>query len=251
LTIASTAGPGIWSVNGSNAYYNGGSVGIGTSTPSALLHVNSSATASSVLGAFLQPSLLPDGFARIYLGRTPTANGCATFTYNFDAFTPSDSFLSLGLYNSSFSLNISGDGNVGIGTIYPQSKLHVAGNILCGGSVAANVVKVGSSAELFAPGGEENLRIIRGTVLANGSRLSGSGFTVTRIGIGQYSVSFDVEFPTAATITATFSSRGTTDGRFIRVTENYPTSKLYIFDVLAMNGVPTDDAFNFIAIGPR
>lgn len=40
LTLASSAGPGVWSLNGSNAYYNGGSVGIGTNNPLMALDVN-------------------------------------------------------------------------------------------------------------------------------------------------------------------------------------------------------------------
>jgi len=40
LTLASSAGPGVWSLNGSNTYYNGGNVGIGTNNPLRLLDVN-------------------------------------------------------------------------------------------------------------------------------------------------------------------------------------------------------------------
>lgn len=118
-----------WLLSGANTYFSGGNVGIGTSTPTALLHVNSAATTGSVLGALLQSGLPSGGINQIYLGRTPTGNGCSTLTYSYDGETPDNSLLSLGLYNSSFTLNMRGDGNVGVGTTTPDQRLHVQGNL--------------------------------------------------------------------------------------------------------------------------
>jgi hypothetical protein len=39
LTVVSSGGAGVWSLSGASAYYNGGNVGVGTSTPAALLEV--------------------------------------------------------------------------------------------------------------------------------------------------------------------------------------------------------------------
>ena len=115
VTIASSGGgSGPWATLSGNTYYTGGNVGIGTTTPTVPLHVNSSATASSVLAALLEPSLVNNGFNQIYLGRTPSDNGCATFTYTHSEIVGTVG-LSLGLYGKSYMLNLDGRGTVGIG----------------------------------------------------------------------------------------------------------------------------------------
>lgn len=121
------SGSGPWLTSGANTYFTGGNVGMGTATPTFPLHLNSSASGSAVLAALLQPGLGNGGFNQLYLGRTPSGNGSATLTFTYNATTPADSLLSLGLYNSSFTFNVRGNGNVGIGTMTPGSKLDVAG----------------------------------------------------------------------------------------------------------------------------
>ncbi len=120
-------GSGPWQTLNNNAYYNAGRIGIGTSTPSFPLHLSSTAAASGVLEALLQPNLANGGFNQIYLGRTAAGNSCGTFTYSYNASTPANSLLSLGLYDSSFSLNVLGNGNVGIGTTTANRHLVVSG----------------------------------------------------------------------------------------------------------------------------
>ncbi len=61
-------------------------------------------------------------------------------------------------------------------------------------------VKLGSNAELFCPGGGENLRIIRGTVQPNGAILFGSGFTISRTQPGRYIVSWTTSFAQVPTV---------------------------------------------------
>lgn len=117
-----------WLLNGANTYFSGGNVGIGTTTPTFPLHVNSASTANSVLAALLEPNLTGGGYNQIYLGRSGAGNGCGTFTYTYDAANPPLSLLSLGLYGNSFTLNLRGNGNVGIGTGNPQAALDVRGN---------------------------------------------------------------------------------------------------------------------------
>jgi len=139
-------------------------------------------------------------------------------------------------------MRITGDGtvniccNLGIGTITPQAALEVRGNI-----------KLGGIGQYFAPGGEENLRIVRGVVGATGNIIVGSGFTVTKgaTNSGQYTVTFNTPFsgPPAVTATAELGA-STTAG---------VTSSSANFQIYGLNdGVfATDRAFHFIAIGPR
>jgi hypothetical protein len=153
------AGGGPWQLKGANTYFAGGNVGIGTSTPGVPLHLSSSGSGSSVLAALLQPGLDNGGFNQIYLGRTGAGNACSTFTYVYNEATPSQSYLSLGLYNSSFTFNVRGDGNVGIGTTTPAAKLDLAGDglvrgrlevggpLVMNGELRGNLVMSGATSE--------------------------------------------------------------------------------------------------------
>ena len=75
------------------------------------------------------------------------------------------------------------NGNVGIGTTSPNAKLQVNGDI-----------RLGTSGQLFATGGQENLRIIRGFIDINGNVGSGTGFTVTQVGPGGYQIVYSTPF---------------------------------------------------------
>ena len=127
-------------------------------------------------------------------------------------------------------------GGVGIGTASPGARLDVRGDI-----------KLGSAGQFFAPGGEENLRIIRGRISGAGGITTGTGFTVSKTGTGAYTVSFNTAFATQPTITATpqvalsrlatVTSVGTTSAQFRTFTST--------------DGAAIDQDFHFIAVGPR
>ena len=133
-------------------------------------------------------------------------------------------------------LFVSSGGNVGVGTDIPGAKLEVRGDI-----------RLGGAGQLRAPGGEENLRIIRGVVNGAGGILVGSGFTATHgaAGSGQYTVTFNTAFSGAPTVTATADL----DGRVISTVG--VTSGSANFQVRVIPSGVTDAAFHFIAIGPR
>jgi hypothetical protein len=133
-------------------------------------------------------------------------------------------------------LSVKENGNVGMGTNTPQARLDVRGN-----------VKLGSSGQYFAPGGEENLRIIRGVINFNGSVIVGSGFQVSHPSTGLYIITFNTPFAGGPAVTATsdfaFSpSWANIDGA---------TSNTVNIKISDESGNPLDFAFHFIAIGPR
>lgn len=108
LTIASSGagGSGIWNLNGVDAYYTGGKVGIGTTTPRGALHVASGGLA--VTGASSPYSGAGGG---VFMEWGGTVGNLFAFDYG--------AFISKPLI-----LNAPG-GNVGIGTATPASKLTI------------------------------------------------------------------------------------------------------------------------------
>jgi hypothetical protein len=133
LAAAGAGGSGIWSVNGNNAYYNAGNVGIGTAAPSGKLTVaTSDDTAPGLVFAF---------DARHALVGTPSAGlglsySASTGAGYVTAVAPGVAFKDLVLQASTLRFNPSGgttafsvlnNGNVGIGSATPVSKLDIVG----------------------------------------------------------------------------------------------------------------------------
>jgi hypothetical protein len=137
----------------------------------------------------------------------------------------------------SFVSNGGANGKVGIGTTAPQAKLDVRGD-----------VKLGSSGELFAPGGEEKLRIVRGGILCEStpSIFAGVGFSVSRRNTGDCDIHFDTPFGGQPSITAT-AYHNAFDASIGGV--NTVTAEIIV--IKRSDGSFTDGRFYFIAIGPR
>jgi len=100
----------------------------------------------------------------------------------------------------------------------------------------------------YATAGDENLRIVRGTVSGNGTIVAGAGFSVDHPATGTYVIHFVPNFPADPTVTVTkdfFSF------------DDIPTA--FVDDVnfrrftvgLSLDNAPIDGRFHFIAVGPR
>lgn len=108
----------LWSLNGSNLFYTGGNVGIGTSSPSAELHVSKTGQKAALViqrtdGKFTE-SFAGSGFSGIAFDNT-----------GHFQIGPTQAIGDIPSANS--SLTISSSGNVGIGTTTPAEALEVAG----------------------------------------------------------------------------------------------------------------------------
>jgi hypothetical protein len=142
--------------------------------------------------------------------------------------------------NPSAYLRLDTGGNVGIGTATPQAKLDVRGNM-----------KLGSNGQYFAPGAEENLRIVRGIVSRTANIIAGSGFSVSGVvagdSAGEYTITFNTPFAGTPSIT------------LAGATEGFSVTDLFVRSVSSGQAViwvfGTDGGiggrFHFIAIGPR
>jgi hypothetical protein len=141
----------------------------------------------------------------------------------------------IGLWTRSTNDVYRPSGNVGIGVSVPTSKLDVRGDI-----------RLGTSGQFLAPGGVENLRIIRGIVNGAGTVLEGTGFTITKGAAGFYTITFT---PAFADLPAVVVSPQSGLDRIATCT-SITASSTGIF-TRDSAGTAVDNQFNFIAIGPR
>jgi hypothetical protein len=118
-----------WSFNGSNIYFNGGNVGIGTAAPGARLSFGSYSGGTGSFDFY-------DGGVTFKFG-----TGINSSEQQFYGFAGGHwSFNSGGTLQTSGTnevMRINTTGNVGIGTSSPSERLHVEGNVLVNGNIAA------------------------------------------------------------------------------------------------------------------
>jgi hypothetical protein len=109
---------------------------------------------------------------------------------------------------------------------------------------------LGSSGQYYAPGGQENLRIVRGVLSATGSIIVGSGFTAAHSSTGVYTITFTTAFPSAPAANATADSGG--GNARVAMTDGVTGSVLTI-RVMSISSSPanTDAPVHFIAMGPQ
>ena len=166
----------LWSQNGSNLYYLGGYIGIGTTTPVNPLTVFTGANPS--FSSWLNNATGTTGMDGFLVGIQPDLDG---FVWNWEAGP-----IHFGTSNS-FRMIIEAGGDVGIGTTNPTSKLQVVGDTKFGSSGKAftelREITGTTSASLhyvsFAlPAGytEANTRVVSLQINYNGDRWVGLGY---------------------------------------------------------------------------
>jgi hypothetical protein len=133
--------------------------------------------------------------------------------------------------------NLSVSGNVGIGTTTPSEMLDVRGN-----------VKIGNMGQWFAAGGDENLRIIRGSVSDSATIDAGSDFTVSKPSTGIYVISFTTPF---SGIPSPVVSKSPAVGGTGTITTSSATATSFIVETRNDSGAFSDAPFFFIVAGPR
>lgn len=127
------------------------------------------------------------------------------------------------------------NGFFGIGTTNPTQLLDVRGSIA-----------LGNNGELRAASGEENLRMLRGSITAAGAVSTGSGFTSVRVGPGTYTVNFTTPFATPPTVTVTPVG---TLAFYVSIVDTTTTSVTYLTRNNA--NALADSAANIIILGTR
>lgn len=233
-----TAAPyalGPWQAGDGGLSYAGGHVGIGTATPTHLLHLKGyqpSIAIEDTSGAALQA-----GYISFRNG--PSETGWMGYG---NAGSPVMSIVNsrpngdIRLWTTAAErMRVTAAGRVGIGTAAPQSKLDVRGDIA-----------LGPSGEFQAVGANLGLRIVRGVVALTGTRVFGTGFTSARTGTGVYAITFDTPFVDQPSIVAT--CQGTLDR--IAVISSHLAGSCTI-RVISGSGTPVDCYFDIIAIGRR
>jgi len=149
-SYALNAGDSVWTGSGGNIYYNGGNVGIGTTTPTRKLQV----TSGDILidndrGYFAKNT----GGSELSLIKFDTSNNCqigsvfqggTTIVYS----TTNTLFYSYPGSVGTENMRITTAGNVGIGTTNPTARLQVKGSGATSATTALRVENTNASASM-------------------------------------------------------------------------------------------------------
>ena len=259
-------GNGWASIGNRFAVSQDGSVGIGTTSPTHILHIvdehgDGEIKLEGASTKFIMIDTNEDDASRIQIG--PEGRKGLAFFVGCNPATGTQGLEALYMQE---------DGNVGLGTTIPEEKLDVNGTIQTAGfkmpTGAGNGYVLTSNAEGVAtwqqptsspPGGGEDLRIVRGNISESGAIEAGSGFTCVweqdDAQHAHYRITFSPPFsgvPTA-TVSARTAQNGTAWFSWAVVLDLQPdhmdVRTGYQQQSLTMQSV--QKSFTFIAVGPK
>ncbi len=190
---------------------------------------------SNTVDAGVLSAVIPGGRNNLAGGNYSLAAGYRAKALHFGTFVWADSQEADFTSTANNQFLIRAAGGVGIGTTNPAASLQVNGD-----------VRLGSSGQFLAPGGVENLRFLRGVVSGAGAILAGQGYTVTRTGVGAYTVTFTSGFADFPTVTV--SAQAGVSRVATTTNVSFGSAQVRTFDAA---GAAVDAQFHFIATGSR
>jgi len=194
LRFENSGGTNVAQINlNGNSYFNGGNIGIGTTTPAGTLDINNVET-----GVFFRRLANPS-LQFVKLTTDAASNRIESSVKDFILRTTGATSLRLETNNTT-RLTVQSNGNIGLGTNSPSQKLQVNGNVI------ANIYYVGNTSNYidvasglrirgdsnginFAPNGSEAMRILGNGNIGIGTSSPISKFSVNEIGTTNAAVS--------------------------------------------------------------
>jgi hypothetical protein len=155
-------------------------------------------------------------------------------------------------------------GAVNASTTITAGTAVAAGTSITAGTTIAAGTTITAGGKSVPTSDENNLKIIRGTVKADGNVVYGSGFTATKVAgqTGLYRITFTTPFSSSPSVTTSITGRYGIKAEVYNLgRSSYPnnaTDALYpdkdgftvgVLDVSSINAY--NFGFQFIAIGPR
>lgn len=136
----------------------------------------------------MSPNLTRADTTHIFLfGKTRASKNSGYIGYRWKSNGSNDNLVTIGHYGVDNVLNITGAGNVGIGTLAPTSKLHVNGTFTAGNSTLGTLSAGNTTLGTLSA----NATTISGTLTASGNAVVGPNLTIYNSSGGDVTLTFD------------------------------------------------------------